>query len=149
MHSTLDWTSLPRVEESIRGVQQTAGDSGSSGHSILTCCPGPARHWHFLQPLPQGGSACAPVANWVISQGGKPGLLGTAGSLSAISRQWKCAAGITSNRKQKHRKLGSRRATGAARPPGAKLMDPLKLSQPAQGITTDMAMLTTGKLHEN
>lgn len=36
MHSLLDRTSLPRVEESIKGVQQTASDSGSSSHSVLT-----------------------------------------------------------------------------------------------------------------
>lgn len=126
---------------------QTSGDSRSSSHSILTL----REHGHLVQPLPQGGSAPALLANWVISQGGNlesswEQLLGRS---QQISHQWKRAAGIAPNCKQKHRKLGTIIATGAARPPGAKLMDLLKLSQPAQEITTGTATLTAGKLHEN
>lgn len=149
MHSSLDRTSLARVEESIKGVQQMAGDSGSSSHSLLTHCPAPARAWAFSSASTTGRLSLGTRCKLGYLSGGEPGLLGTAGPLSGISCQWKRGAGMTPNGTQKHGKPGTGRATGAARPPGAKLMDPLKLSQPAQGITTATATLTTSKLHEN
>lgn len=149
MHSSLDRTSLPQVEESIRGVQQMAGDSGSSSHSILTHCPAPARSWAFSSASTTGRLSLGTPCKLGYLSGGEPGLLGTARPLSGISRRWKGGTGMTLNGKQKHRKPGTGRAAGAARPPGAKLMDPLKMSQTAQGITTATATLTTGKLHEN
>lgn len=111
MHSSLDWTSLPQVEESIRELQQMAGDSGSSSHSTpfqptALCLQ---EHGHVVQPLPRAGFSLCTRCRLGYLSGGWPGLLGTARSLSAISRQWKCAAGITPNCKQKHRKLGTSR----------------------------------------
>lgn len=70
MHSRLDQSSPPRVEESIRGVQLTAGNSRSSSHSIWNHWLKfeIARHWHFNKML----SLCTPCKLGSLP-GGHPG----------------------------------------------------------------------------